>query len=754
MAKNRDRRRRMSSSVEPRPVERHDGRPLAVALMLGAFAVVYATLAVVSYVQKSATWDEPMHLTAGYVALVDGDYRVDPSHPPFLRMWAALPLLFLPSPTIDTSAINRAPGREWFDQSYEFARRFLYVDNDADRLLSAGRFMVVLWGIVLGILLFCWIREWLGLRPALVALVFYTLSPNIAAHASLITTDMGATCFIFGAVYFLWRACRRPRSMNVLGLALFTAVACVTKFSGVVLVPILVCLMAVAVVCRSEISIKTAAVMLGVVAATTFSVVWGIYAFRHAPSESAGWILNFTDAPSVRSQAPILAAVAGWFDAHRILPNAFIQGFVYTHASLQQAPAFLAGNISGGGWWYYFPVAFLIKTPAALIVLFIIGLIGYVRRRDELEIPNELFVVVPMIIYLGFAMTSGINLGIRHVLPIYPFVLLIAAAAAKEMIAARRVLVRIAFAALVAFWLVRFVDAYPRMLTFFNVFVGGSSHGYKYLVDSNLDWGQHLKLLKRWMDERGVSHLNLAYFGTADPAYYGINCTHLPGAPTFAMPSIAKPKLPGYVAISATVLSGVYLPPPWRLFYRGFQERKPVAQVGNSILIYWVDQWPEGSDAVPGKVEDHASLADALMFAQGWTDHAIVHYREYLKHRTDDADAWSRFGLALLVNRQTYEGMSALHEAVRLDPRNVRARRVIAQGLLEQGAVREAGLHAGEAVALAPGDPDAHDVLGVALAMQGRFDEAKAHFERAVQIDPEHAAAAEHLDRIRSANRQ
>jgi len=723
-------------------------------LVLGAFAVVYTTLAVGSSVQRSATWDEPMHLTAGYMALVEGDHRVDPSHPPFLRMWAALPLLVLPRPAIDTAAIDRVSAPQWSSQAYEFARRFLYVDNDADRLLSAGRFMVVLLGVALGILLFCWTNEWLGFVPAVLALGFFTLEPNIAAHATLITTDLGVTCFIFGAVYFLWRTCRRPRAADIAGVAIFAALACVTKFSGVVLWPILACLVAVAVLHRSPVSMKTAASILGVAAAATFTAVWAIYAFRHAPSASAAWIFNFTDAPSLRSQAPLLTGLGAWLDAHRILPNAFIQGFVYTQVSSQQMPGFLAGNISSDGWWYYFPIAFLIKTPSALIVLFIAGLVVYVKRRRELEIANELFVVVPVVIYLGVAMTSGINLGLRHILPIYPFVLLIAVAAAKELMAARRPIGRIAFAAIAVFWLVRYADHYPRTLTYFNLFVGGSSNGYKYLVDSNLDWGQHLKLLKRWMDEGGVSHVNLAYFGSADPAYYGIACTHLPGAPTFALPLIMKPELPGYVAISATVLSGVYLPPPWRLFYRGFQERTPVARIGNTILVYWVDRWPEASGELPGDADDQAALADALLFAQDWPDHAIVHYRTYLMHRRGDADAWARLGLALLVSRQTDEGLSALREAIMLDPRNVRAQRLMARVLIEQGDGRAAGAHAAEAVALAPGDADAHDLLGVALAMQGQLDEAERRFERAVQIDPGHAAAVEHLGRVRGARRQ
>jgi hypothetical protein len=100
------------------------------------------------------------------------------------------------------------------------------------------------------------------------------------------------------------------------------------------------------------------------------------------------------------------------------------------------------------------------------------------------------------------------------------------------------------------------------------------------------------------MDETGVSHINLAYFGTADPAYYRIDCTHLPGAPTFALSQIQKPRLPGYVAIGATIASGVYLDPRWRLFYRAFRSETPVATVGNALKLYWVDQWPEDDVAV------------------------------------------------------------------------------------------------------------------------------------------------------------
>src|SRR5687768_1388459 len=100
-----------------------------------AFAAAFVALEVNAYTRKSATWDEPIHLTSGYAALAEHDYRIDPSHPPFVRMWAALPLLFTGRPPIETGIIDRAAVSVWLPQAYGFAHRFLYVENDADRLL-------------------------------------------------------------------------------------------------------------------------------------------------------------------------------------------------------------------------------------------------------------------------------------------------------------------------------------------------------------------------------------------------------------------------------------------------------------------------------------------------------------------------------------------------------------------------------------------------------------------------------------------
>lgn len=765
MTTSRRKERRGQASISTPPARLPSSRSRRTnGAVLVVFAVVFATLEVVAYTQKSATWDEPIHITAGYVALAKGDYRVDPSHPPFLRMWAALPLLAL-RPAVDTAEIDRTPILDWLTAAYGFAHRFMYVENDADALLYTARFMVVLLGVGLGVLLFCWANEWFGFWPALFALIFYTIEPNLAAHASLVTTDFGATCFIFAAVYFLWRSCRRPTAANIAGLTVFFALAIVTKFGGLLLGPIVLSLLGVALLQRSAVTPKVAGRILGVLAIGTFVAVWAIYGFRYAPAASDTWLLRLHENTTVQQRAPIVASVSGWIDDRHLLPNAFTQGFLFSLGTARQLPGFLMGNYSTEGWWYYFPVALLIKTPIALIALVLGGLFVYVKRRRQLQLANELFVVVPIVIYLGFAMVSQINVGLRHVLPIYPFLLLIAVAAVKELLAAKNLAGRLALGVVTVYWVARFGAVYPHTIGYFNQLVGGPDEGYRYLVDSNLDWGQHLKSLKQWMDSNGVSHVNLAYFGTADPGYYGIDCTYLPGGPTFAQDSIAKPQLPGYVAISETVLSGVYLSPPWRLFYRPFQDRPAVARIGNSIRLYWVERWPDStgaslqaSDAGPADADVRGALANALVELR-WYDLAVPHAREYVEQYPDRIEGLMNLGVVLAETGALDEATQVLRRAVDLHPMDGLARRNLAILLLNRRQdVVETTAHAERAVALMPDDSAAHELLGRVLALQGRLDEAAAQFRRALDLDPAHSQARENLSRVlnlkKSRNRQ
>lgn len=424
---------------------------------------------------------------------------------------------------------------------------------------------------------------------------------------------------------------------------------------------------------------------------------------------------------------------------------------MYTVASLRRHSGFLAGQYSTDGWWYYFPFAFLVKTPIAHLALLAGGLAIYLRRRQELGLVNEAFVVLPVAIYLPVAMATGFNIGLRHILPVYPFVLMIAAAGAAALLKSpKRRAGRLALATAILVAAVEFSSVFPHTLTFFNQFVGGPDQGYRYLTDSNHDWGQELKALKAWMNEVGVGHVNLAYFGQADPAYYQIRSARLPGEPSLSDDAIQKPELPGYVAISTTVLSGVYLPPHWRLFYAPFQAMAPTAVIGNALRVYWVEQWPEVAQlpSTVGGVEAHRALADTLLFDMQWPEHALHHYREFLEARPGDAGALANLGAALAFTGDDEEAVRTLRRAVERAPRNVRAHELLAELLFARRDTAGALAHAQRAAALDPRNAGAQDMLGRALAVEGRVEEAVANFERALTINPSHAQAREHLNSL------
>jgi hypothetical protein len=461
----------------------------------------------------------------------------------------------------------------------------MYCDNDADAMLYQARFMIVLLGVGLGVMLFAWAYELFGYWIAVVVLALFAMEPNLLAHSSLVTTDLPITCFIFGTVYFLWRTTRRQSAGNLAGLISFFTLAHVTKFSAAPLGPMLFVLLVVAVCIRAIPPGRAALLLIGLTVITIFSV-WAVYRFRYLPSTSPSWRFEVHNDEGLMPRTPKLARLIGWIDQHRLLPNAYTEGFLLGQAKAQKRSAFFAGKFSEQGWWYFFPVAFAIKTPIAVVTLFVFGL-GFCTKLRELW-RNHIYILLPIVVFLGLGMLAKLNIGLRHVLPIYPFALLLAGVAfAKLTRKSWRGFLTVASVGMIisAAELIRIG---PNHLAFFNQFVGGPANGYKWLADSNLDWGQDLKGLSHWMDDNRVGHINLSYFGTADPAYYRINCTQIVGSPSFA--KLELPHLPGYVAVSITTLNGVYFNERQRALFRPLLERKPNARIGYSIHVYYVDR--------------------------------------------------------------------------------------------------------------------------------------------------------------------
>jgi hypothetical protein len=274
-------------------------------------------------------------------------------------------------------------------------------------------------------------------------------------------------------------------------------------------------------------------------------------------------------------------------EEHRLLPQAFLFGVLHVHMSAVVRQSYLLGQLSESGWWYYFPVAMAVKTPIATVVA--IAGAAWMAMARRAKWWNDLqrrwlamCLLTPALLYTLFLMQSNLNLGLRHILPVYPLAYI-----AIGIVAAKfwsRILLTIMALALA----VESLAAFPNFIPFFNIAVGGSRGGFAILGDSNLDWGQDLKPLSKWYKTWRTDHpkekFYLCYFGIADPAYYGIDYVNLPGGWGLGPPT-TMPSEPGVIAISATRLQGIYTPDLERL-YAPLRAQKPMAVIGGSIYLY------------------------------------------------------------------------------------------------------------------------------------------------------------------------
>ncbi len=563
------------------------------------FCFLFLTETILSISQKSATFDETAHLPAGYMSLKFGDYGFNPAHPPLVKMLAAVPLLFV---EVKRNLVTK-PIKNWPD-----AISFLYDDNDADRLLFLGRVAVLPLALLLGWVVFLWTKRLFGREAAIFALFLYSFEPNILAHAPLVTTDFGASCFMFIAIYFFYRLAHTFSIAHLLLFGLSVGLAFVTKFVSLQLVPILFLLGIVVIFVQHSVDVDVKGVFQGRVIGRTkkfvvlllamigvglaaYVVIWAAYRFRYEGISLPGHTYEKPWSKVLPDEGLSREAVL-WLREAKVLPEAFFYGiFAISHTLVGRA-TFLMGEVSTDGWWYYFIVTFLLKTPLPFLIFLLatpFAMWPY-WRKDPVAV---LCLLLPVVIYFGIASVSRLNIGHRHLLPIYPFLFVMAASLVPWMMN-QRALIKGVMGVLAFWYLVSSVLIFPNYLAYFNELAGGPDNGYKYLVDSNLDWGQDLKGLKRYMDEHGINQVWLSYFGLASPDYYGISYNYLPSYVILGHKSDADIEPTPYVAISATNLQGVYLPytPGGAVnenYFADYRERKPIAKIGYSIFIYRID---------------------------------------------------------------------------------------------------------------------------------------------------------------------
>lgn len=558
------------------------------ALLVAAAVIVYLLLSITSMRGQSATFDEGAHLPAGYTYLARGDHRLNPEHPPLLKVWAALPLLFLDVQAGPPDDEAWALRRQW-----EYGRRLLYRWNDGDRLLFWGRLPIVALGALLCVAVFAWTRRHWGLPAAALALWLCALSPEVLAHGQLVTTDVGVTLFLFLAVVLFERLLERATPLRALACGAATGAALASKFSGLVLGPIFLVLALVALWRRRRDermprprALAGALLIVGMVA---LAVVWGSYGFRFRLAQDPQVEAAFEWSRVTPASGPV-AWVAQVARAGHLLPEPYVFGFLRFYRHSEARPAFLMGQRSDSGFWYYFPATFALKTPLALVALLALSLV--VARAKPGGAWASWTLWVPVAVYAVVTQTRGLDIGHRHLLPLHPFLFAAAGRCAAWALGSPRQRLAIPAVALLAGWYgASSLRAYPHFLTHFNELAGGPAGGYRYLVDSNLDWGQDLRGLGQALRERGIPEVKLSYFGSADPEFYGIRGELLPSQMLPPPRSVQRRiEVGDVVAISATNLQGVYLDPALQPFLADLRARTPLFTVGNSIFVYRVDR--------------------------------------------------------------------------------------------------------------------------------------------------------------------
>lgn len=485
-------------------------------------AAAHLLLGYVAVRSLSATFDEPMHVAAGYSYWARGDMRMDPNNPPLAKLLVSAPML--------ASRVRVAWNtREWEGAyHYAFGERLLYWNgNDGDSILAGARLTVLLLSTALLLLLWRWSAGKWGEAAGLATAAVYAASPSVLAHASLATNDLIACFFatagLLACVEFAESG--DPGAAAAAGLA--AAAATLSKYSGVLLVP--------------------------------------VYALVLCGRVPRGRLLTFAK----RAGAPWLAVLGVYFGAY---PNAWA-GFATRvwQVAAGTHPVFVLGRVYPSGWPGTYAVALLTKsTPVELAILAWGAWTWRSRKAAADRAPWALLVV-----YFLAASASHKQIGLRYMLPVYPALALIAGSLVGPAAAARGR--RLAFL-LAAGQLASAVLAAPDDLAYFNAFCGGSSRGYRLLRDSNLDWGQDLKKLSAYLRAEGEPEVILSYFGSASPEYHGVLAQSAGSTNAVMRLHVNTPNPTRELfVISASNLNG---PLGW------VAERPALARVGSTLFVY------------------------------------------------------------------------------------------------------------------------------------------------------------------------
>ncbi len=572
-------------------------------------------LALFSVKDDTFTFDETAHVAAGYSYLTQKDYRLNPEHPPLIKDLAAFPLLFLglSFPKDEASWIQQEPPPWWMQ--FDFASQFLYkAGNNPDQIMFWSKLAMIILLVFFGWFIFYSTKKLFNNKVAVISLFFYCFSPTFLAHGRLITTDVGAALGVVLSTYFWLKFLKNSSIKNTFLTGIIFCITMLIKFSLITLIPFLAFITIVyAWLFTQKNHLINFLKYLGktfLIALTgIILVIYPVY-FHHTFNLPHQQQLRDTEFLLSHSSIPhFLQEINIWLvknDFFRPLGHYILGLLLGINRSTTGHTTFFLGEISAQGWKTYFPVVYAIKEPLAFHILTLIALLYLALLIKKPFWQNSVqkakewirfhFVEFTMLAFLAIywltSLNTKLNIGIRHLLPAFPFTFILIANVLTLIL--KPPYLKIKYAVLSAFFvwqIISVISVFPHFLAYFNELVGGPENGYLYVVNSNIDWGQDLKRLKKWLQENKIDKIYLDYFGGGNPDYY-LKEKYLPWWGNRDSKELLQKS---YLAISVNQLQGGRAfpvkgyEPPSDYYMWLYRYEPPIAKIGYSIFVYYIE---------------------------------------------------------------------------------------------------------------------------------------------------------------------
>jgi hypothetical protein len=461
---------------------------------------------------------------------------------------------------------------------------------------------------------YLWARDLYGTRAGVLASLIWSLSPSVLAHGQAITPDVGAAALAGWAGYLFWRFLGQPTWGRATFAGLSLGFALLSKLTLLALVVVWPLLAAVYGWRRW----RPDGAFFSRTLKVTYVLGLAVYVLN------AGYLFEGTGTRlgEFEFRSELLSGVSGpprATGANRFaetllgalplpVPKWYVLGLDFVRQEMETGYAtYLLGQWKHGGWWHYYVCVLLFKEPLGTLVLVALAVSATISPSKGGGVPrfslDELCVLLPgIVLFVLVSSNTGVNRDVRYILPCFPFLFVWAAKAA--MFRWNVAPWRAALTAVATGWMVvSSLLASPHYLSYFNELAGGPAGGPRFLLHSNVDWGQDLYLLRDWLRENDPGPVGLAETHIISPAYAGIEDFYRPNrwpAPPEQAnePLSAVGPQPGWYVISAnhlygfpTGLSDWHTKPEWFLdspSLRYFQMLEPVDRIGFSLYVYHV----------------------------------------------------------------------------------------------------------------------------------------------------------------------